>query len=63
MRTKLDVVVDIRGRPIRITLGRGYRIMFSSLDLMTAGQVSDDTGAVGFFEDFPAAGWMLSDRV
>ncbi len=48
MNTKLHAVTDADGRPIRF--------------FMTAGQVSDYTGAVARLSSLPAAEWLLGDR-
>ncbi len=48
MNTKLHAVTDTLGRPIRF--------------FMTAGQVSDYTGARALVSSLPAAGWLLGDR-
>ena len=48
MNTKLHAVADMKGRPIRL--------------LMTAGQVSDYTGARALLDSLPEAKWMLGDR-
>jgi transposase len=48
MNTKLHAVTDARGRPIRF--------------FMTAGQVSDYTGARALLRSLPAADWLLADR-
>lgn len=48
MNTKLHAVTDTIGRPIRF--------------FMTAGQVSDFTGARALVNSLPAAGWLLGDR-
>ncbi|WP_114273000.1 MULTISPECIES: IS5 family transposase [Roseobacteraceae] len=48
MNTKLHAVTDTIGRPIRF--------------FMTAGQVSDYTGARALVESLPAADWLLGDR-
>ena len=45
MNTKLHAVTDENGRPIRF--------------FMTAGQVSDYTGAAALLGSLPAAGWLL----
>ena len=47
MNTKLHAVADAHGRPIRL--------------LMTAGQVSDYTGAA-MCDDLPKADWLLADK-
>ncbi|SEQ84578.1 Transposase DDE domain-containing protein [Loktanella sp. DSM 29012] len=46
--TKLHAVTDVRGRPIRF--------------FMTAGQVSDYTGARALLSSLPTADWLLGDR-
>ncbi|CUH49113.1 Transposase [Ruegeria atlantica] len=48
MNTKLHAVADTVGRPIRF--------------FMTAGQVSDYTGARALVSSLPAADWLLGDR-
>lgn len=48
MNTKLHAVTDEDGRPIRF--------------FMTAGQVSDYTGAAAMLSSLPAAEWLLGDR-
>jgi transposase len=48
MNTKLHAVSDARGRPI------GF--------FMSAGQVSDYTGAAALLGSLPNAGWLLADR-
>jgi transposase len=48
MNTKLHAVTDTIGRPIRL--------------FMTAGQVSDYTGARALVSSLPAADWLLGDR-
>jgi len=48
MSTKLHAVSDTMGRPSRF--------------FMTAGQVSDFTGARAFVSSLPAADWLLGDR-
>lgn len=48
MNTKLHAVTDTVGRPIRL--------------FITAGQVSDYTGARALVESLPAADWLLGDR-
>ena len=48
MNTKLHAVTDTNGRPIRF--------------FMTAGQVSDYTGARALVNTLPAADWLLGDR-
>ena len=45
--TKLHAVTDAKGRPIRFH--------------MSAGQVSDDTGAAALLGDLPNAEWLLAD--
>jgi transposase len=46
--TKLHAVTDTSGRPIRL--------------IITAGQVSDYTGAAALLENLPQARWLLADR-
>jgi transposase len=48
MYTKLHAVTDAEGRPIRF--------------YMTAGQVSDYTGAAALLDSLPKADWLLADR-
>ncbi len=48
MNTKLHAVTDAEGRPIRF--------------FMTAGQVSDYTGAAALPTGLPKAEWLLADR-
>jgi len=48
MNTKLHAVTDTKGRPIRFFL--------------TAGQVSDYTGARALMDNLPSADWLLGDR-
>ena len=48
MNTKLHAVSDTLGRPIRF--------------FMSAGQVSDYTGAAALLGDLPTAQWLLADR-
>ena len=48
MNTKLHAVADAKGRPI------GF--------CMSAGQVSDYTGAAALLGSLPKAGWLLADR-
>ena len=48
MNTKLHAVTDARGRPIRL--------------FVTAGQVSDYTGARALLSSLPNADWLLGDR-
>ncbi len=48
MNTKLHAVTDTAGRPIRF--------------FMTAGQVSDFSGARALVSSLPAADWLLGDR-
>ena len=48
MNTRLHAVTDAKGRPQKL--------------FMTAGQVSDDTGAAALPNSLPAAEWMLADR-
>jgi len=48
MNTKLHAVTDAEGRPIRF--------------FMTAGQVSDYTGAAALLGSLPEAEWLLADR-
>ena len=48
MNAKLHAIADANGRPI------GF--------YMSAGQVSDDTGAAALLGSLPKAGWLLADR-
>lgn len=48
MNTKLHVIKDTSGRPIRL--------------FITAGQASDYTGAAALMNGLPEAEWVLSDR-
>ncbi|WP_232222637.1 IS5 family transposase [Paracoccus sphaerophysae] len=48
LNTKLHAVTDARGRPLRF--------------FMTAGQVSDYTGAAALLRSLPAAEWLIADR-
>ncbi len=48
MNTKLHAVTDANGRPISF--------------FITAGQVSDYTGAVALLDELPKAKWLLADR-
>ena len=48
MNTKLHAVNDADGRPLSF--------------FMTAGQVSDYTGAAALLDDLPKAQWLLHDR-
>jgi transposase len=48
MKTKLHAVSDANGRPLSF--------------FMTAGQVSDYTGAAALLDDLPKAHWLLGDR-
>ena len=48
MNTKLHAVTDAKGRPIRF--------------FMSAGQVSDYTGAAALLSSLPKADWLLGDR-
>ncbi|KQR81372.1 transposase [Sphingomonas sp. Leaf343] len=48
MDTKLHAVTDANGRPLSF--------------LMTAGQVSDYTGAAALLDDLPKAQWLLGDH-
>ena len=47
MNTKLHAITDATGRPIRF--------------FMSAGQVSDDTGAAALQDSLPQADWFLVD--
>ena len=48
MNTKLHAVTDANGRPISL--------------FVTAGQVSDYTGAAALLDSLPRAQWLLGDR-
>lgn len=48
MNTKLHALTDANGRPISL--------------FMTAGQVSDYTGAAAMLDGLPRARWLLGDR-
>jgi transposase len=48
LNTKLHAVADTEGRPIRFFL--------------TAGQVSDYTGALALLSSLPGADWLLADK-
>ncbi len=48
MNTKLHAVTDAKGRPLRF--------------FMTAGQVSDYSGAAALQYSLPAADWLIADR-
>ena len=48
MNTKRHAVADANGRPLSF--------------FMTAGQVSDYTGAAALLDDMPAAQWLHDDR-
>jgi transposase len=48
LNTKLHAVTDAKERPLKF--------------FMTAGQVSDYTGAAALLGSLPAATWMLADR-
>ncbi len=48
MNTKLHAISDANGRPLSF--------------FMTAGQVSDYTGAAALLDDLPKAQWLLGDR-
>ena len=48
MNSKLHAVTDANGRPLSF--------------FMTAGQVSDYTGAAALVDDLPKAQWLLGDR-
>jgi len=48
MNTKIHAVADANGRPLSF--------------FMTAGQVSDYTGAAALLDDLPKAQWLLGDR-
>lgn len=48
MNTKRHAVTDTQGRPIRF--------------FISAGQVSDGTGAAALLGSLPAAEWRLADR-
>ena len=48
LNTKLHAVTDAKGHPLKF--------------FMTAGQVSDYTGAAALLGSLPAAEWMIADR-
>lgn len=48
MNTKLHAVTDANARPLSF--------------FITAGQISDCTGAVALLDDLPKVQWMLADR-
>jgi transposase len=48
LNTKLHAVTDAKGRSLKF--------------FMTAGQVSDYTGAAALLGSLPAAEWMIADR-
>jgi transposase len=48
MNTKLHAVTDTSGRPVCL--------------FITAGQVSDYTGAAALMNGLPKADWLLADR-
>ena len=48
MNTKLHAITDANGRPLSF--------------FITAGQISDYTGAAALLDDLPKAQWMLADR-
>lgn len=48
MNTKLHALADANGRPLSF--------------FMTAGQVSDYTGAAALLDELPKAQWLLGDR-
>jgi len=48
MNTKLHAVTDASGRPISF--------------FITAGQISDYTGAAALLDELPKAKWLLADR-
>jgi len=48
MNTKLHAITDTNGRPIRF--------------FISAGQISDYTGAAALLGDMPKAQWLLGDR-
>ena len=48
LNTKLHAVTDAKGRPLRF--------------FMTAGQVSDYTGAAALLGSLPPADWLIADR-
>ena len=48
MNTKLHAITDTNGRPIRF--------------FVSAGQISDYTGAAALLGDMPKAQWLLGDR-
>ncbi|WP_394054595.1 transposase [Xanthobacter variabilis] len=48
MNTKLHAVTDANGRPLSF--------------FITAGHISDYTGAAALLDDLPKAQWMLADQ-
>lgn len=48
MNTKLHAITDAKGQPIRF--------------FMSAGQVSDYTGAAALLSSLPKADWLVADR-
>ena len=48
MNAKLHAITDANGRPLSF--------------FITAGQISDYTGAAALLDDLPKAQWMLADR-
>ena len=48
MNTKLHAVTDANGRPVSF--------------FITAGQISDYTGAAALLDELPKAKWLLADR-
>ncbi len=48
LNTKLHAVTDAKGRPLKF--------------FMTAGQVSDHTGAAALLGSLPGAEWLIADR-
>lgn len=48
LNTKLHAVTDAKGQPLKF--------------FMTAGQVSDDTGAAALLGSLPGAEWLVADR-
>lgn len=48
MNTKLHAVTDTQGRPIRLHV--------------SAGQISDYTGAAASLDNLPKVDWLLADR-
>ena len=62
MNSKLHVVTDAKGRPIRFSGDLIPRIKSRSLELLSAGQTSDYIGARALLSSIPQAGALLADR-